>query len=441
MERNKKEFQGTGKVFSFTFVQMLKNKGNMLTLLLMMVMCLVSVPVMLWSQGAEAAKASHSGAQRIIVKNDTDVPADWSAMFEADPYYQDVSIETGSDEIGLEQAGSENADETVLFLQVSQGRDGYEISAKTVSGSSDETEINRLLQTARTGFQDARCLALGIDSTSLDALNQGFEIETASVSDVEEPERNDFSTRYWLQYAYAILVMILSMMSVSYIVRAIIEEKEYKLVETLMVSIKPLALIAGKILAAMAFVFGMFAGMAVCLVVSYEVSGLFFEVGSVSEILASAGISTAALQLDPGTIAGFVISIFTGYLTFSLLAGLFGSACSSMSDMQSAIMGPTMIILAGYLISVIVSGFDGGPVVIAACVCPVVSVFCAPIQYLVGNISLPVLAAAWVLQLATALIIARFCAKVYRELIIYRGSRVSFGRMLAMAKKRRKGSE
>ena len=76
MERNKQEFQGTGKVFSFTFVQMLKNKGNMLTLILMMVMCLVSVPVMLWSQGAEAAKASHSGAQRIIVKNDTDVPAD-----------------------------------------------------------------------------------------------------------------------------------------------------------------------------------------------------------------------------------------------------------------------------------------------------------------------------------------------------------------------------
>ena len=245
MERNKQEFQGTGKVFSFTFVQMLKNKGNMLTLILMMVMCLVSVPVMLWSQGAEAAKASHSGAQRIIVKNDTDVSADWSAMFAADPYYQDVSIETGSDGIGFEQAGAENTDETVLFLQVSQGRDGYEISAKTVSGSSDETEINRLLQTARAGFQEARCLALGIDSTSLDALNQGFEIETASVSDVEEPERNDFSTRYWLQYAYAILVMILSMMSVSYIVRAIIEEKESKLVETLMVSIKPLALIAG----------------------------------------------------------------------------------------------------------------------------------------------------------------------------------------------------
>lgn len=437
MERNKQEFHGTGKVFSFTLVQMLKNKGNMLTLILMMVMCLVSVPVMLWSQGAEAAKASHSGAQRIVVEDDTDISADWPAVFAADPYYQDVSIETGSEQA----VKAENTDETVLFLQISQGKSGYEISAKTLYGSSDDTEINRLLQTARTGFQDARCLALGIDRASLTALNQGFEIETASVADIEEPERNDFSTRYWLQYAYAILVMILSMMSVSYIVRAIIEEKESKLVETLMVSIKPLALIAGKILAAMAFVFGMFAGMAVCLVVSYEVSGLFFEVGSVSEILASAGISTASLQLDAGTIAGFVISIFTGYLTFSLLAGLFGSACSSMSDMQSAIMGPTMIILAGYLVSCAVSGFEGGPVVIAACICPVVSVFCAPVQYLVGNISFPVLAAAWVVQLIVALLIARFCAKVYRELIIYRGSRVSFGRMLAMAKMRRKGAE
>ena len=46
MRQNKGELQGAGKVFRFTFLQFAKNKANMITLIIMLVLALASVPVM-----------------------------------------------------------------------------------------------------------------------------------------------------------------------------------------------------------------------------------------------------------------------------------------------------------------------------------------------------------------------------------------------------------
>lgn len=59
----------------------------------------------------------------------------------------------------------------------------------------------------------------------------------------------DTDSRYSIQYAYSILVMIVCIFAATYIVRAILEEKSSKLVETLLVSIKSEDMILGKILA------------------------------------------------------------------------------------------------------------------------------------------------------------------------------------------------
>ena len=46
MKQNKRELQGVGKVFQFTLVQFVKNKANTITLIIMFVLTLFSVPVM-----------------------------------------------------------------------------------------------------------------------------------------------------------------------------------------------------------------------------------------------------------------------------------------------------------------------------------------------------------------------------------------------------------
>ena len=84
-----------------------------------------------------------------------------------------------------------------------------------------------------------------------------------------------------MQYAYSIIVMIVCIFSCTYIVRAIIEEKSSKLVETLMVSIRSEAMIMGKILAVISFVAIMVIAIVLAFALSYfcdrDVHGYFFH--------------------------------------------------------------------------------------------------------------------------------------------------------------------
>ena len=68
-----------------------------------------------------------------------------------------------------------------------------------------------------------------------------------------------FDANFAIQYGYSIVVMILCLLSASFIIRCIVTEKDSKLIELLMVSVSPLALLLGKILAVMTYVLIMIA--------------------------------------------------------------------------------------------------------------------------------------------------------------------------------------
>ena len=64
---------------------------------------------------------------------------------------------------------------------------------------------------------------------------------------------------------------------------------------------------------------------------------------------------------------------------------------------------------------------------------PIVSAFSAPIYYVIGDIGLGVLIASWIIQIACILLIHKVSSKVYDSLIMYKGSRLKTGQILAMA--------
>ena len=65
-----------------------------------------------------------------------------------------------------------------------------------------------------------------------------FYTNVMSVDEFMNKDDIGAESRYAVSYAYSIIVMMVCLFAVTYIVRAIIEEKSSKLVETLLVSIK-----------------------------------------------------------------------------------------------------------------------------------------------------------------------------------------------------------
>ena len=93
-----------------------------------------------------------------------------------------------------------------------------------------------------------------------------------------------------------------------------------------------------------------------------------------------------------------------------------------------------LIVMGGYLVSCVVGVVPSHGLAVFASLCPILSLFCAPVQWAAGNVPLAVLLASWALQLIVIAALMLLCARVYRELIVHRGSRVKLKQLLKMAK-------
>lgn len=403
-----RDLSGTGQVYRFTLSQLLKSRANRVTLIIMVLLAAVSMPLTALLGGETPETSDTAGLASVRVDNRTDLVLDFSG----DAYWADTDF-------------SADAGEPDAVVTVTGDETGYQV-AVVGSESADAGELSQLAETARQAVRDACLRAAGLSSRQLEAL-------TASTGEADSPEEG-----FWVQYGYSILAMILCLMSASYVIRAVVEEKDSRLVELLLVSVKPMALLAGKILAVMAFTFGWLLAMLAGLGVSCGLTAGLMGSGVLQKQLSGLLAAVPRVQEDLWQAAGvllvLLVSLGLGYLTMSLIGGVAGACCSGMEEAGEA-TGPVMLLtMAGYLASCVVGAVPSGPVAVFSTLCPIVSIFCAPVQFAGGNVSIWLVLASWVIQAAVIWGLLTLASRVYAGLIVHRGSRVKLRELMSMAK-------
>ena len=244
---------------------------------------------------------------------------------------------------------------------------------------------------------------------------------TGSAEYFETQENNGTMSVFAVQYIFAVVVLILIIYSSTYIIRAVLEEKASKLVEMLMVSVKPLALIMGKILAVMTYIFGLLSIVAISTFLSAKISPKIMGSPVSFEAI---GFDLSGIRFDLPTFILIIVSLIISYLTYSIMAGIAGASCSNMEDIESANSTVMFTVLAGYMISVITCSIPSKILAVFTSLCPIVSTFSAPVHYVLGNIGFGVLVISYALQIIIVVLLAIFCSRIYSELIIRNGSKV-----------------
>lgn len=403
-----RDLSGTGQVYRFTLSQLLKSRANRVTLIIMVLLAAVSMPLTALLGGETPETSDTAGLTSVRVDNRTDLVLDFSG----DAYWADTDF-------------SADAGEPDAVVTITGDETGYQVA---VNGgeTADAGELSQLAETARQAVRDACLQAAGLSSRQLEAL-------TASTGEEDSHEEG-----FWVQYGYSILAMILCLMSASYVIRAVVEEKDSRLVELLLVSVKPMALLAGKILAVMAFTFGWLLAMLAGLGVSCGLTAGLMGPGVLQKQLSGVLAAVPRVQEDLWQAAGvllvLLVSLGLGYLTMSLIGGVAGACCSGMEEAGEA-TGPVMLLtMAGYLASCVVGTVPSGPVAVFSTLCPVVSIFCAPVQFAGGNVSFWLVLASWAIQAAVIWGLLTLASRVYAGLIVHRGSRVKLRELMSMAK-------
>ncbi len=426
MRTFKDDLTGTGKVFRFSLQQYFKSAATYVMLILMLVGSGASVLIM--TSSMDRGASIDTEARHVYIRNGSPYALDPMAF----PGYVMAELSERSLEDLLKQLDEGETTGVVVDVAWNASMNLWQTTAYTGEQTAvTQSEAGNLAAVCAALLEEGRYASLGVSPAQIGIALAPVSTDVLTESEFRTPEEDDgdVRSRTAAGSAYTILVFMLISFSTSFIVRAVVQEKSSKLVELLMVSVKPLALIAGKILAAMCLVVVGVLCAGLGLALSRFVLTLLGRGGS-----ATVGIGALLGSLRLGGILAALVSIVLGYLSFSILAALSGAGSPGISETESAAGAAMLLNFVGYGIGMGTAFASGSTAIRVMSLIPFVSSYMAPYRFIVGDLSFPLLLVSWILQAAVSLLLMRVCAAVYGALLIHRGERVGLGKILKMMK-------
>ena len=323
-------------------------------------------------------------------------------------------------ELALAQQGAFDLDIELVGLDdraaaeaalVEEDVDAVLLDATTVlvDGSPGPRLESLLANAANAVAIDAVLDEAGVDPADRAAL---FSVEELSVEQLDEDGAaavDLFDPAVGIVFGAVFLLYGLLAIFGQWVAQGIVEEKQSRVVEVLLASLRPTELLAGKVLGLGAL------GLAQILVLAgVAATGLL-----VTEVVEVPRAAWAALGL---VVAWYVL----GFLLYAALFAMAGSVVSRVEDMQSAVM-PVIVVLVLALFGAQFALADPTSTVASvAGVVPLTAPIVQPILFAVGATSWLQVVTAVALAVAAIAVMLPVSARIYRGGVLRTRGRVSF---------------
>lgn len=441
--------KGFGKVFRFTLKQTLKNKGFMITAVMMILMMACMKPMMygFTKSGMNAAQESMGSklaeieADKMYIYNETDYSMDKS-VFTPDlgkPQEKGLRIDNvkvyNKSESSEEQLLKELGAKDVLVVIRTEAQK-YTVNA-IVSDSSEVTvkSMDTAADYVQIGFEDARKNQMKLDPATLKSLSSG--VSTGSVLTETEMRAEADKTMSLREFGaiimgFALIIVLVSSLSSSYIIASVNEEKSSKLAESLLVSVRPMALLMGKIIGMLSFVIGtILLGVIGSTIADYIMENVVHA--DMSIVNASAGINLGIFtSYGVDGLIVLLVEVLFALASFGVLSGIMGAACSKTEDQQNATSVVMMLTMVGYMLCIMMGMQDKNVEILS--LVPPVSYFMAPVSYIGGRINIGMLLASFAIQAVLLVGLVMLSAKTYRNLLLSDSSKPKLAAIFKAAK-------
>lgn len=466
MAGSKKEniysLKGLKSVYKFTAGQMFKSKSYVTGFIILVLLMWFMGPLQMASANLNASSAQKSlydfdekdlvAINGIIVCNGTDVEIDKESIendlgdgFEGtyiavtkDAITYDEELEEFTNSVNVDESLGEDveAKDTLItvYLTIDYENASYLIDG-VVSDNSviSNSALENVLNSISDSFNAKRYEQAGVSSLDIQLAMSGVSTNSSMTSTDYNKIINNENTEeeiFTISYQTAMLMLILISLSVSYIVTVVMEEKSSKLAETILVSVRPLALITGKILAVMTYIFSIIilgtVGSLVSNIVCKEIFDFEYEIQFIDFSL--------IFSKGPVTVTIILISLICTYLIFAIFSGIMGSTCNKMEDMQTSIQVVSLVNVVVGMVSMFGPQFFSDKIMLVLSIIPPFSCYFAPITYMLGDLPFIAMLASILLQILVVVALAMLCAKVYRSLILSDDRRYKFMDVIKLAR-------
>jgi ABC-2 type transport system permease protein len=444
----KSNLTGWQEVFSFTLVQTLKSKTFLVSYAILLALVLISMPLitLLTNSGKEDPNAP-SPIEMVYVENKTTLPnMDFSQLTQQEAF-QNVTFTALEEDYTSVEDRIDSEEDTSVLLSISEDASSYSLAfVKSGSGPVDDKSLNQLGNAVQEQFEAFRIQTLGISNEQITMLQAPVTTAVAltdTQGNVIEKEDSSISfNEYWLMYGVLFVVLMVNTMGATQIATSIVTEKSTRVVEYLLTSIKPLALMVGKILATLIAVLIQMISMVIMVFVSNLISGTL-SAGNESTLMSEYLPKNIFENINVFNIILCFLLVILAFIFYATLAGLAGATVSKMEELNEGLTLFTFTNIIGAYIAIgalgTLMGSGLNAFVTFALLFPLSSPFILPGAIIIGKVSAPIIAAAIALQIVFILLLFKFVAAVYETLILHNGNTIKIKELMKISKLVRKG--
>ena len=267
--------------------------------------------------------------------------------------------------------------------------------------------------------------ALGISTAQIEDLNKGVNLHVVNILEKEKKQDSFLvGVKSGLSIFLMYCVFTFIMMYGIRVMRSVLEEKNNRVVEILISSVKPFELMMGKILGVTGVALVQF-GVWVVMIFSSVMTLGSSNVGMVSGVAEVQMVLSALSQINYGLILFvFVIYFLLGYLFYSAMYAAIGSAVDNETETQQFTLFAILPMMLGFYGSITIMNNPDGPMSFWLSMIP----FTSPIAMLAR---IPFDVPVWELVLSIGILLIStlgmvfIASKVYRVGILMYGNKVT----------------
>lgn len=435
---------GWKDVFTFTLIQTLKNKAFIFSTVIFLILSMISMPIinMITSSGKSDVNGP-SPVKKVYVNNETTLPGmDFHEPLK-DQRMGHIVFEAMQGDYDVVSTRIEEKEMDSIILTIKESQGDYSLNfVKASKGPISKSSLEILEDSIASEFERLKLKVLGVKEEQLAMLQVPVTTKVAMVDangdEIVKEDTSISNSEYWFIYVLWFIVIMVNISTCTQIASSIVTEKSTRVVEYLLTSVKPLALMVGKIMAMLLAVLLQMTLLMITLAISNKITAALSSSGG--ESVLSQYLPAGIFQnLNLLNIVLCLILIALGIIFYATLAGLTGATVSRIEELQEGLMLFNFINIIGSYIGIgavgvlMAKGING--YIIFSFLFPLSSPFILPGAILIGKASLILAGTAIVLQVIFIILLFKFVAKVYETLILHNGNKIKLKELMKILKK------
>lgn len=450
----KNKMYGWQKVYGFSMKQRMKGKSFRISIIVLFVIALLSLPVISIVTGGDDKKEVKKSNITEVYVNDHNLGLTngIEKVLDKSEAYSAVNISTVNDDSKLKALEETKADYIYVDVTVDMGvlYEAYYGESDNISKSDAENLVDYISENSKEVLMYSK----GLDEQAVEALSMTYTSQVnqvrqanGSMEIVEDTEGLGFD-EYGFSYGLLMASMMLIMIGSSSVAEAVVTEKSTRVIEYLLINVKPMAIVFGKIISAVTAVLLELLAVVVGFAGSVIVNGVLFPAEDGTFALPKMVESFLNGHMFAKTsVLGIVLSILIfllGVVFYGFIAGIAGASVSRVEDTQEGMKLFTMVSIIGAYLSLFLiisessAGSNFGALTYVVYLLPLSAPFIMPEYLILGKVSLAMGGLSLLIMIVGIILLLILVSNIYGALIYHRGAPLKLKDIIGISKAERR---